>query len=141
MVLSRFLACLAIVLCVAGCSLISLKSPERPLSDRDMNTRILTREFSYHFISAVQQRADEIAASESDPGIVANTLRWKIGAAQESQRAAMRMAPAHRAGRNVIDHEETPRLEWQIRRVQYGQPPALIRVRVKLDQPATKVGR
>lgn len=94
MIVPRFLACLAIVLCATGCSLISLKSPERPLSDRDMNTRILTREFSYHFINAVQQRADEIAASESDPAIVANTLRWKIGAAEESQRAAMRMAPA-----------------------------------------------
>lgn len=91
---ARFLACLAIALCVAGCSLISLKSPERPLSDRDMNTRILTREFSYHFIGAVQQRADEIAASETDPNVIANTLRWKIGAAQESQRAAMRLAPA-----------------------------------------------
>ncbi len=93
-IVARLLACLAIVVCGAGCSLISLKSPERPLSNRDMNTRILTREFSYHFISAVQERADEIAASESDPGIIANTLRWKIGAAEESQRAAMRMAPA-----------------------------------------------
>jgi hypothetical protein len=91
---ARLLACLAIVLCVEGCSLISLKSPERPLSDRDMNTRILTREFSYHFIGAVEQRADEIAAAETDPGVIANTLRWKIGAAQESQRAAMRLAPA-----------------------------------------------
>jgi hypothetical protein len=93
-VVARFLSCLAIVLCIEGCSLISLKSPERPLSDRDMNTRILTREFSYHFISAVQQRADEIAAGETDPNVIANTLRWKIGAAEESQRAAMRLAPA-----------------------------------------------
>ena len=91
---ARFLSCLAIVLCSQGCSLVSLKSPERPLSDRDLNTRILTREFSYHFISAVQQRADEIAASETDPKVIANTLRWKIGAAEESQRAAMRLAPA-----------------------------------------------
>ena len=91
---ARFLSCLAIALCAAGCSLISLKSPERPLSDRDLNTRILTREFSYHFISAVQQRADEIAAADTDPKVIANTLRWKIGAAEESQRAAMRLAPA-----------------------------------------------
>ena len=90
---ARLLACLSLVLCVEGCSLVSLKSPERPLSTRDLNTRILTREFSHHFISAVEQRADEIANSESDPRIVANALRWKIGAAIESQRAAMRMAP------------------------------------------------
>jgi hypothetical protein len=91
--IARLLACLTVVLCVEGCSLVSLKSPERPLSTRDLNTRILTREFSYHFISAVEQRADEIANSESDPRIVANTLRWKIGAALESQRAATRVAP------------------------------------------------
>ena len=91
--LARFLACLAMLLCIDGCSLVSLKTPERPLSNRDLNTRILTREFSYHFVSSVEQRADEIAASETDPRIVANTLRWKIGAAVESQRAAMRLGP------------------------------------------------
>jgi hypothetical protein len=90
---ARLLACLSLVLCVEGCSLVSLKSPERPLSTRDLNTRMLTREFSYHFISAVEQRADEIANSESDPRIVASALRWKIGAAIASQRAAMRMSP------------------------------------------------
>ena len=91
--IARLLACLPLLLCVEGCSLVSLKSPERPLSNRDLNTRILTREFSYHFISAVEQRADEIADSEGDPRIIASALRWKIGAAMESQRAAMRLAP------------------------------------------------
>jgi hypothetical protein len=90
---ARCIACIAIALCIEGCSLISLKSPERPLSTRDSNTRILTREFSYHFVDSVEQRADDIAASETDPRIVANALRWKIGAAVESQRAAMRLAP------------------------------------------------
>jgi hypothetical protein len=91
---TRSLACIALVLCVEGCSLISLKSPERPLSTRDLNTRVLTREFSYHFVNAVSQRADDIAASETDPRIVANTLRWKIGAATESERAVLRLAPS-----------------------------------------------
>ena len=90
---ARCLACLAILLCMEGCSLVSLKSPERPLSTRDLNTRILTREFSHHFVSSIEQRADDIATSETDPRIIANTLRWKIGAGVESQRAAMRLAP------------------------------------------------
>ena len=81
------------LVCVAGCSLISLKSPERPLSSRDLNARILTREFSYHFIGVVAQCADDIAANDSDPEVLANVLRWKIGAAAESQRAATRLAP------------------------------------------------
>jgi len=86
-------AAAALLLCVAGCSLISLKTPERPLSSRDLNARILTREFSYHFIAVVAQCADDIAAHDSDPEVLANALRWKIGAAAESQRAATRLAP------------------------------------------------
>lgn len=82
------------LLCITGCSLVSVKSPERPLSTRDLNTRILTREYSTHFIAAVVQSADQIGASEDDPAVVGNTLRWKIGAVAESQRAATQMAPA-----------------------------------------------
>jgi len=90
---ARLFAAAAVLLCVAGCSLISLKSPERPLSSRDLNARILTREFSYRFIGVVAQCADDIAANDSDPEVLANALRWKIGAAAESQRAATRLAP------------------------------------------------
>ena len=90
---ARLLAAAAVLACVAGCSLISLKSPERPLSARDLNARILTRDFSYHFIAVVEQCADDIAANDSDPEVLANALRWKIGAAAESQRAATRLAP------------------------------------------------
>ncbi len=90
---ARLFAAAAVLACVAGCSLISLKSPERPLSARDLNARILTRDFSYHFIAVVEQCADDIAANDSDPEVLANALRWKIGAAAESQRAATRLAP------------------------------------------------
>ena len=90
---ARLFAAAAVLLCIAGCSLISVKSPERPLSARDLNARILTREFSYHFIAVVAQCADDIAADESDPEVLANALRWKIAAAAESQRAATRLAP------------------------------------------------
>jgi hypothetical protein len=86
-------AAAAVLLCVAACSLVSVKSPERPLSSRDLNARILTREFSYHFIAVVAQCADDVAANESDSEVLANALRWKIGAAAESQRAATRLAP------------------------------------------------
>jgi hypothetical protein len=58
-----------------------------------LNARILTREFSSRFIVTVEQCADEIAAGDPDPKVRLNTLRWKIGATGESQRAATRMAP------------------------------------------------
>src|SRR5438067_1440646 len=89
----RLPAILAAAVCVAGCSLVSLKTPERPLSNRDLNARILTREFSYHFIAAVGQCADDMGAGETDPEVLTRALRWKIAAATESQRAASRISP------------------------------------------------
>jgi len=78
---------------VVGCSLVSLKSPEKPLSTRDLNARIATHEFSAHFISAVEQTADDIAARSEDPAVRINALQWKISAAGTSERAASQMAP------------------------------------------------
>ena len=59
----------------AGCSLISLKSPEKPLSARDLNARILTHEFSLQFIAAVEQTSDQIYAGSADPAVRVNALR------------------------------------------------------------------
>src|SRR5579872_5393393 len=52
----------ALLLSLAACSLVTLKSPEKPLSARELNTRVLTHEFAARFIFAVEQTADEIAA-------------------------------------------------------------------------------
>jgi hypothetical protein len=89
----RLLACGLLLLTVAGCSLLTLKSPERPLAPRDLNARILTRELSMQFLAAVTRCADDIAATEHDPQVLDDTLRFEIGAVAESRRAATRMAP------------------------------------------------
>jgi hypothetical protein len=89
----RALAAPVVILCLAGCSLVSFKSPERPLSSRDLNARILTREYSAHFIASVEQCADGISARETNSTVLTNALRWKIAATSESQRAATRIAP------------------------------------------------
>ncbi len=89
----RLLACGVLLLTVAGCSLLTLKSPERPLPPRDLNARILTRELSMQFLAAVSRCADDIAATERDPQVLDDTLRFEIGAVAESRRAATRMAP------------------------------------------------
>ena len=78
---------------LAGCSLLSLKSPERPLSARDLNARILTRELAAQFIAAVGRSASDIAGSESDPAILDNSLRWEIAAVAETRRAETQIAP------------------------------------------------
>ena len=76
----------AVLLSLAGCSLVTLKSPEKPLSARDLNARILTHEFAARFILAVEQTADEMTAGTDDPRIELNTLRWKIGRASCRER-------------------------------------------------------
>jgi hypothetical protein len=85
---------LTVLALLSGCSLVSLKSPERPLSPRDLNARIAARQFSVEFTTAVDQCADEIARKESDPVVLRNALRWKITATAQSLRAASQLAPA-----------------------------------------------
>jgi hypothetical protein len=70
-----------------------VKTPERPLSARDLNARILTRELSSQFVAAVERGADGIAAVEHDPVLLINSLRWEIGAVTESRRAATQIVP------------------------------------------------
>ena len=78
---------------VAGCSLLSLKSPERPLSARDLNARILTRDLSSQFIAPSGARAEDVAGTENDAAMLDNTLRWELAAVAETRRAETQMAP------------------------------------------------
>jgi hypothetical protein len=91
--LLRVAGLLALAASVASCSLVSLKSPEKPLSTRDLNARVLTHEYSAHFIAVVGQTADQISASTEDPVVRRNALRWKIAATGQSERAATQMIP------------------------------------------------
>ena len=84
---------LTVLAFLSGCSLVSIKSPERPLSTRDLNARIATRQFSVEFTTAVAQCADEIARKESDPVVLRNALHWKIVTTAQSLRAASQLAP------------------------------------------------
>jgi hypothetical protein len=77
----------------AGCSLFSFESPAKPLPQRDLNARMLTREYAGHFMTSVVQAADDITAKSTDPAVALAALRWKIGATAASQRAATQQAP------------------------------------------------
>jgi hypothetical protein len=87
------LACTGLLVGLGGCSLLTIKSPERPLSTRDLNTRLLTRELSTQFVSAVELCADDVALNEKGPAVLENTLRWEIAAVTGSRRAVMQTAP------------------------------------------------
>jgi hypothetical protein len=83
----------ALLLVLSGCSLISVKSPERPLPPRELNARILTREVSAQFEQGVGRSVDKILESEPDAAVVENSLRWQIAAIVSSRSAATQMAP------------------------------------------------
>lgn len=93
------LACLrrllpaAVAALLAGCSLVSIKSPEKPLSPRDLNARILAHAFAVRFDLAVEQTADEIAAADQAPAVRQNALRWKIAATAASERGGSQVVP------------------------------------------------
>lgn len=91
--LTAALAALCVLAPLASCSLISIKSPERPLSTRDMNARILTREATTHFLESSARSTDTILASESDPIVLEHTLRWELGVIETSRDAETQLAP------------------------------------------------
>ena len=78
---------------LAGCSLLSIKTPEKPLSPRDLNARILAHAFAVRFDLAVEQTADEIAAADQAPAVRQNALRWKIAATAASERGGSQVIP------------------------------------------------
>jgi hypothetical protein len=85
--------CAGVLTGATGCSLISLKSPEKPLSTQDLNTRMLTREQTSQFTSAVERCTQNIVNTEQDQAVLANALRWEIGALSASRRAETQLAP------------------------------------------------
>jgi len=94
--LARWLTSIAALLAISalpGCSLLSIKSPERPLSDRDMNARLLTRELTTNFLATSTRNTDTILAVETDPVVIEHTLRWELGVIESSRQAEMQLAP------------------------------------------------
>ncbi|MBS0580849.1 MAG: hypothetical protein JSR36_16445 [Proteobacteria bacterium] len=78
---------------MAGCSLLTIKSPERPLSTRDTNARLLTRDVAAQFVTGVGQCAETVMRSQTDPQVQQNMLRWQLAAVADSRRAATQLAP------------------------------------------------
>jgi hypothetical protein len=58
-----------------------------------VSARILTRELSSQFVAAVARCTEDISATETDPAVLDNALRWEIAAIAQSRRAATRMTP------------------------------------------------
>ncbi|NOH97629.1 DHH family phosphoesterase [Vibrio sp. 99-70-13A1] len=86
---------LSIVL--SGCSLLEIKldSQTTPLTKQELNTRIMTREYTKSFFTQVENAADQTAQqySESDTLHQSYVLLWKIHSEQGLQAAAYQTSP------------------------------------------------
>jgi len=94
---SKFFSIVLSLFLLNGCSLLELKieSQSVPLTTAELNTRILTREYSKHFFSEVESAADQISATypKDDTLHQSYVLLWKIHAEEGLQRAAYQVSP------------------------------------------------
>ncbi|MCK5435036.1 MAG: hypothetical protein KAI88_00250, partial [Nitrosomonadaceae bacterium] len=82
-----------LLLVLSGCSLLTIETPAEPLPERDLNARMLTREFALVFGNTVAAEANKISASTDDVSIRLAVLRWKISGITECLIAATQIAP------------------------------------------------
>lgn len=76
-----------------GCSLLSIKTPETPLTPSEQEARLLTRDYAAHFSSTMTHLIDDATAKDGDPAIRSQAVRLKLGVVSESTRAATGLSP------------------------------------------------
>ena len=86
-----------LLLPLSGCSLLEVKldSQTTPLTQQELNMRLLTREYTQQFFSQVEQAADSIAThyEPQDKLNQSYVLLWKINAEEGLQRSAYQVSP------------------------------------------------
>ncbi|MEZ9657324.1 chemotaxis protein [Vibrio splendidus] len=94
---SRSWMVLVLSLLLSGCSLLEVKldSQTTPLSQQELNARIMTREYAKMFFTRVEDSADLIAQSypADDTLHQSYVLLWKIHSEQGLQQAAYQTSP------------------------------------------------
>lgn len=88
---------LTAILLSGGCSLLEVKfdSQTTPLTQQELNMRLLTREYTQQFFSQVEQAADAISASYDSQDKVHQSyvLLWKINAEEGIQQSTYQVNP------------------------------------------------
>ncbi len=89
------LACLVLAACLVlpGCSLLSIKTPEVPLTAQEQEARLLTRDYAAHFATTVTHLVDDTPQVDTDPAARSQALRLKLGAVTEITRASTGLSP------------------------------------------------
>ncbi|RTZ14128.1 chemotaxis protein [Vibrio aquaticus] len=99
MLLRRLSALLLIcfLLPLSGCSLLEVKldSQTTPLTQQELNMRLMTREYTHQFFSQVEQAADTISEQydAQDKVHQSYVLLWKINAEEGLQRSSYQVSP------------------------------------------------
>lgn len=88
---------LTLIFTLGGCSLLEVKldSQTKPLTQQELNMRLLTREYTQQFFSQVEQAADSLSASydKQDKVHQSYLLLWKINAQEGVQQSAYQVSP------------------------------------------------
>ena len=84
---------LIVGMALTGCSLLSIKSPEIPLTPREQQARMLTRDYAANFASTLTHLLDESQDQDLDPAAKEQVLEFKLGAVTEITRASTGLSP------------------------------------------------
>jgi hypothetical protein len=78
---------------LTGCSLVTIKSPETPLTAREQEARLLTRDYAAHFSTTITHLIDDAAHGNTSAATRSQALRLKLGAVTEITRASTGLSP------------------------------------------------
>jgi hypothetical protein len=78
---------------LTGCSLLTIKSPETPLTAREQEARLLTRDYAAHFAATITHLIDDASSGDAGTAIRPQALRLKLGAMTEITRASTGLSP------------------------------------------------
>src|ERR1700692_1000096 len=78
---------------LTGCSLLTIKSPETPLTAREQEARLLTRDYAAHFATTITHLIDDAPRGDAGAVIRSQALRLKLGAVTEVTRASTGLSP------------------------------------------------
>jgi hypothetical protein len=78
---------------LTGCSLLTIKSPETPLTAREQEARLLTRDYAAHFATTITHLIDDAPRGDAGTAIRSQALRLKLGAVTEITRASTGLSP------------------------------------------------
>ncbi len=84
---ANFAGLIVLFCMLSGCSLLTIKSPEIPLTPQEQEARLLTRDYAAHFANVVVRTIDD-ASKNSPPSVSAQALRLKLDSVSEVTRAS-----------------------------------------------------